>query len=78
MPRKGKVAAPIDWSTAMEQPSARPRLWAVGAVLVGLGPLLFLLSLALAFTIYGEISAAVGLACLVAGIVVLGRPPPSS
>ena len=42
---------------------------AVGPFLIGLGVVLFLLALGLAFTIYGEISAVLGVACVAAGIV---------
>jgi len=42
-------------------------------VLVGLGPLLILLALGLAFTIFGDLSALLGMASLGAGITILSR-----
>jgi hypothetical protein len=54
-------------------PEGRSTVWFIGALLAALGPLFILLALGLAFTIYGEASAVLGVACLVAGIVILGR-----
>ena len=53
---------------------------AVGALLIGIGFVLLVFALGLAFTIYGEISAVAGVACLVTGIVKIarGRPRPGS
>jgi hypothetical protein len=45
----------------------------MGALLIGIGVLLFLLALGLAFTIFGVISAFVGMACIVVGVLVLGH-----
>jgi hypothetical protein len=45
----------------------------MGAVLIGIGVLLFLLALGLAFTIFGVISALLGMACIVVGVLVLGH-----
>lgn len=44
----------------------------MGAVLIGFGVLLFLLALGLAFTIFGVISALLGMACMVTGGLMLG------
>ena len=41
-------------------------------VLIGLGIMLYFLALLLAFTIFGELSALLGYACIAAGLVVLG------
>jgi hypothetical protein len=45
----------------------------VAKVLIGLGVLLIVLAFLLAFTIFGEISAVVGLLGVVAGALMLGR-----
>ncbi|MFZ0059668.1 MAG: hypothetical protein WAL35_06435 [Acidimicrobiales bacterium] len=42
-------------------------------VLIGVGALLILLTFLLAFTIFGEISAVLGVTCIVIGAVMLGR-----
>jgi hypothetical protein len=41
----------------------------VPRVLIGVGALLIVLALLLAFTIFGEISAVLGVACIVIGVV---------
>ena len=43
------------------------------SVLIGTGLVLIVLTFLLAFTIFGEISAVLGVACVVLGAVMLGR-----
>jgi hypothetical protein len=45
----------------------------VPRVLVGVGALLIVLTILLAFTIFGEISAVLGVACIVIGVVKYSR-----
>jgi hypothetical protein len=42
-------------------------------VLIGVGVILIVLTLLLAFTIFGEISAVLGLGCVAIGAVMMGR-----
>lgn len=51
----------------------RPTVTYVGALLIGLGVILILLVFGLAFTIYGEISGVLGIACIAAGSVLVSR-----
>lgn len=66
-----QLSCPI--TLASEQPAHI--LYTVGALLIGLGVLLVLLALGLAFTICGEISFVLGVACLGAAIVRIIRGP---
>jgi hypothetical protein len=43
------------------------------AALIGIGAVLIVFTFLLAFTIYGELSAVLGIACIVIGAVLLGR-----
>jgi hypothetical protein len=45
----------------------------VPGVLIGLGGLLLVFTFLLAFTIFGELSAVLGITCIVAGSIMLGR-----
>ncbi len=45
----------------------------VGAVLIGLGGILFVFTFLLAFTVFGLISGGLGFACIVTGALILGR-----
>lgn len=45
----------------------------MAVVLIVLGAVLVVLTFLLAFTIFGELSAVLGVACLVAGSLMLGR-----
>jgi hypothetical protein len=48
----------------------------VAWVLIGVGALLVIATLLLAFTLYGEIAAVLGAACLAGGIWMTARKPP--
>lgn len=50
----------------------------MAGALLGIGIVLMVLTFLLAFTLYGEICAVVGVACLVIGAVKLARPATSS
>jgi membrane-bound ClpP family serine protease len=45
----------------------------VPVALISIGAVLIVFTFLLAFTIYGELSAVVGVACIVIGAVLLGR-----
>jgi membrane-bound ClpP family serine protease len=45
----------------------------VPAALIGIGAVLIVFTFLLAFTIYGELSAVAGVACIVIGAALLGR-----
>lgn len=56
VPRRGRLLRPFDRRANPDSSEGRPgRRW-VGLLLVGIGPILILLALGLAFTIYGEVS----------------------
>lgn len=46
------------------------------AAFFGIGAVLIVFTFLLAFTIYGELSAVAGVACIVIGAVLLGRRSP--
>lgn len=53
--------------------ASRPTVFSVGSILIGLGVIFVLLALGLAFTIYGQISAVLGVVCVASGIVMILR-----
>ena len=67
--RPSSGAAPIlGWSIPQ-----RPNIRSVPGVLIGLGVLLLVFTFLLAFTIFGELSAVLGVACLAVGSLMFSR-----
>jgi hypothetical protein len=70
----GGTANPVEvwrsWARSLKNPTYRDP---VPSVLIGVGALLIVLTFLLAFTIFGEISAALGVVCILVGAVTLGR-----
>jgi cobalamin biosynthesis protein CobD/CbiB len=73
-PAFGGTANPVEvwssWARSLKNPTYRDP---VPSVLIGVGALVIVLTFLLALTIFGEISAVLGVVCILVGAVTLGR-----